>query len=122
MENGGLNATISNVRPRAKFRTYLLFYCILVPTGLGFSYKLIELFRVFLLSADGAFAIMPIANYLLATMGFALLLFWAAANGTFREIENPKNDLFLQEQLLDTGHNLCGEFERPLPGEQGASK
>ena len=39
---------------------------------------------------DGAFAISPILNYLLASLGFLCLFGWAAVDGMFRDIEQPK--------------------------------
>ena len=43
----------------------------------------------------------PIANYLLASLGFFCLLLWAAARGMFRDIERPKYDMLAQEEALD---------------------
>ncbi len=50
---------------------------------------------------DGAFAIAPIMNYLLASTGFALLLGWAACNGMFSDIEKPKRTMLETEAALD---------------------
>lgn len=71
------------------------------PCLLGFGSKFIELIHVFRGEADGAFAVAPIVNYLLATIGFLFLLGWAAANGMFRDIEQPKYDMLAREALLD---------------------
>lgn len=63
---------------------------ILVPSMVGFVLKFVEFIRTFHNSADGAFAITPMLNYLLASLGFFFLLIWAAFNGMFRDIEQPK--------------------------------
>jgi hypothetical protein len=81
--------------------TLLLAVLILVPSGYGFVGKFIELIRVYRGESDGAFAVAPMINYLLASLGFGCLLLWAAAQGMFRDIEGPKHDMLLQEELLD---------------------
>lgn len=63
---------------------------ILVPSMVGFVMKFMEFIRTFQTSTDGAFAITPMLNYLLASLGFFSLLIWAAVNGMFRDIEQPK--------------------------------
>lgn len=72
----------------------------LLPAALGFGNKLKELF---LLQSDeqGSFALMPIVNYLLTSLGFFFLLLWAATQGMFHDIENPKHALLRNEELLD---------------------
>lgn len=73
---------------------------ILIPALYGFSTK----FREFLAlygDVEGAFALMPIVNYLLATAGFFLLLCWATMQGMFANIEQPKHTMLEQEQGLD---------------------
>ena len=42
---------------------------------------------------NGAFAITPMVNYLLASLGFLCLLLWATRNGMFRDIESAKERL-----------------------------
>lgn len=74
---------------------------ILVPSLYGFGSKFVELIRVYQGDADGAFAIAPIVNYLLASAGFLLLFGWAAANGMFRDLERPKLDMLAREAQLD---------------------
>ena len=71
------------------------------PCLLGFGSKFIELIHVFQGDAEGAFAIAPIVNYLLATTGFLFLLGWAAVNGMFQNIEQPKQDMLANEARLD---------------------
>jgi hypothetical protein len=74
---------------------------ILVPTMAGFIMKLIEFFHTFRQSADGVFAITPITNYLLASIGFLCLLIWASLNGMFHDIERPKHHMLDTERQLD---------------------
>lgn len=84
--------------------TLLLAVLILIPSGYGFVGKFIELVRVYRGEADGAFAVAPMMNYLLASLGFGCLLLWAAAHGMFRDMEGPKHDLLAREDLLDQPH------------------
>jgi hypothetical protein len=74
---------------------------ILLPSFYGFANK----FREFILIArgdvDGVFAITPIINYLLASLGFFFLLCWAIAQGMFRDIERPKYTMLENERKLD---------------------
>lgn len=77
----------------------------LAPCLLGFGAKFVELIRVFQGDADGAFAVAPIMNYLLATTGFLCLLGWASANGMFQNIEQPKQDMLSNEARLDQTYN-----------------
>ena len=63
--------------------TLLLAVLILIPSGYGFAGKFIELIRVFRGEPGGAFAVAPMMNYLLASLGFFCLLLWAATHTTF---------------------------------------
>jgi hypothetical protein len=81
--------------------TTLLFVPILLVTCFFFGIKFYELIRVARLEHDGAFAITPIINYLLAGLGFLCLLGWAALNGMFRDIEQPKHTMLENEERLD---------------------
>lgn len=72
----------------------------LLPAFLGFGNK----FRELILLAgdeDGAFALVPVLNYLLASLGFFFLLCWATRQGMFHDIEKPKETLFTNERFLD---------------------
>lgn len=79
----------------------LLALVILVPTAIGFANKFYEFVVLFGSDADGAFAITPIVNYLLAGSGFLLMFFWATLNGMFRDIEGPKHLHLEREAMLD---------------------
>lgn len=72
----------------------------LAPAFVGFANKFRELIW---LAGDeeGAFAIMPVLNYLLASAGFFMLLCWAISHGMFRDIEQPKHRMLETERLLD---------------------
>jgi hypothetical protein len=86
---------------RARWITLILAALILIPSMLGFGAKFIELVAVLRGNPEGAFAVAPIANYLLASAGFLLLFLWAALNGMFRDIEGPKYTMLEQQRELD---------------------
>lgn len=71
------------------------------PCLWGFGSKLYELVMVWEGDPEGAFAVAPIVNYLLASAGFLFLLGWAIANGMFRDIELPKYTMLENERRLD---------------------
>jgi hypothetical protein len=81
--------------------TLLLAVLILIPSGYGFVGKFIELIRVYRGESEGAFAVAPMMNYLLASLGFVCLLLWATAHGTFRDMESPKYEMLKHEDMLD---------------------
>lgn len=78
---------------------------ILVPSMMGFVMKFIEFVHVFQGESDGAFAITPMLNYLLASAGFLCLLVWATLNGMFRDLERPKHYMLEVEAKLDEQSN-----------------
>ncbi len=89
----------------ARFRsvvTLLLAVVILVPSLWGFGTKFLELVSLVRGDVDGAFAITPVVNYLLASLGFLCLFGWAAAHGMFHDIERPKHTMLQNEALLDS--------------------
>lgn len=98
---------MSNPRPArlgARWVTIIFALVILVPAFYGFATK----FREFILlygREDGAFTLLPILNYLLASIGFFLLLCWAALRGMFRNIEAPKYTMLENEKRLDQGED-----------------
>ena len=81
--------------------TIVLALLILIPSMLGFIAKFIELFAVLNGEPDGVFALTPILNYLLASLGFFCLLLWAAGRGMFRDVELPKRAMLEREDMLD---------------------
>ncbi len=96
-----------NASRRRSQVTLLLAVAILVPSLWGFGSKFVEFLLVYQGDPEGAFAITPILNYLLASLGFLFLLFWAIAHGMFHDIERPKYALLEREKALD-------ETTRPL--------
>lgn len=85
----------------AQWITALLAVAILVPSLWGFGSKFIEFVTLARGDADGAFAISPVVNYLLASVGFLFLFGWAALHGMFRDIEAPKRAMLENEWRLD---------------------
>ena len=92
-------------RPRERrvrfWLTSLFAIVILVPSLYGFGSKFVEFIHLYRGDVDGAFAIAPILNYLLASAGFLLALLWATANGMFNDIEGPKYKMLEREAELD---------------------
>jgi len=74
---------------------------ILIPSMYGFVGKFIEFVHIYRGSSGGAFAVAPIMNYLLASAGFFCLLLWAAWNGMFHDLEQPKYEMLEGEARLD---------------------
>ncbi len=86
---------------KAQITTIVFAVVILVPSMLGFIGKFIEFTAVFRGEGDGAFAVTPIVNYLLATTGFFCLFGWAVVHGMFSQIEAPKQKMLETEAMLD---------------------
>lgn len=85
--------------------TMVLAVLILVPSLWGFGSKFIEFVAIYRGEVDGAFAIAPLLNYLLASCGFLMLFVWAAFNGMFHDIEAPKQAMLDNESRLDRDAN-----------------
>ena len=81
--------------------TLLLAVLILVPSLWGFGSKFLEFVALVRGEVDGAFAVTPVVNYLLASLGFLCLFGWAACNGMFHDIERPKQTMLENEARLD---------------------
>lgn len=101
-----LRKAADNDRPeknpsRASWFTLAFAVIFLTPSMIGFVMKFSEFIHTFRDDAEGAFAITPMVNYLLASLGFLCLLLWAAINGAFRDIERPKQVMLQRELLLD---------------------
>jgi hypothetical protein len=87
---------------RAQRRRTLVFaLVILIPCLYGFGRKFAELVALVRGDVDGAFAITPVMNYLLASVGFFFLFCWAIAHGMFHDIEQPKRTMLENERMLD---------------------
>ncbi len=74
---------------------------ILVPSLYGFGTKFLEFIALYRGDVEGAFAISPIVNYLLASLGFLFLFAGPAMHGMFRDIEQPKYTMLENEPRLD---------------------
>lgn len=85
----------------AQWVTVGLAVAILLPSMYGFIGKFIEFVALARGDAGGVFAISPIMNYLLASLGFLCLFGWAMAHGMFRDIEAPKYAHLEREAQLD---------------------
>lgn len=94
--------------------TWLLAVLILVPSLLGFGTKFIEFINTFRHEPGGIFAITPMINYILASLGFLCLLVWAAANGMFHDVERAKHVMLEQQQALDSNRlsDLAADLAR----------
>jgi len=74
---------------------------ILGPCLVTFGGKLQMLIAVFRGQAEWAFAVTPVINYILASIGFLLLFLWAILNGMFSQLEEPKLTMLINERMLD---------------------
>ena len=87
---------------RSQIVTTIIFaVVILVPSLMGFANKFREFIQIYRGEVDGVFAITPIINYLLASLGFFFLFCWAIFHGMFRDIERPKYAMLENERELD---------------------
>jgi hypothetical protein len=87
---------------RSQIITTIIFaLVILIPSMYGFANKFREFILLYRGDVDGVFAITPIVNYLLASLGFFFLFLWAVAHGMFRDIEKPKYAMLENERKLD---------------------
>jgi hypothetical protein len=93
--------SLSTAKPWQPWVRSLIAAAFLGPCLWGFGSKLFELVIVWQGDPEGAFAVAPIVNYLLASAGFLLLLGWAIFNGMFRDIELPKYSMLENERRLD---------------------
>lgn len=93
-------ATKKPASRRFSWTTLIFAVVILVPAAYGFGRKFYELV-VLAGDEEGSFTIMPIVNYLLVSLGFAMLFLWAILHGMFRDIEKPKETMLANEAKLD---------------------
>jgi hypothetical protein len=104
----------ANARAPRRFRLVMLVMAlaVLLPSLYGFGTKFLEFVALYRGDVEGAFAISPIVNYLLASLGFLCLFGWAVMRGTFRDVEQPKYTLLENEARLD-GDALWYDVLRP---------
>jgi hypothetical protein len=86
---------------RSAIATLIFAAVVLLPSLWGFSGKFAEFIAIFRGDIDGIFAISPIVNYLLASLGFFCLFGWAAFQGMFSDMEKPKVTFLETEAMLD---------------------
>lgn len=94
---------------RRSVLTLIFAVIILIPSMMGFVSKFYEFIHTFQGETGGVFAITPMVNYLLASLGFFCLLVWAAINGMFHDLEQPKHLMLERELTLDQGVNTFHE-------------
>jgi len=92
---------------------------ILVPSLYGFGTKFLEFIALYRGDVNGAFAISPILNYLLASLGFLCLFGWAAMHGMFHNVEQPKYTLLENEARLDSGAPWREQIGLEYPARRG---
>lgn len=102
-----------NASQRRTRWTLIFAIIILTPSMFGFVTKFIEFVHTFQGEADGQFAITPMANYLLASLGFLCLLLWSTANGMFHDVEAPKMAMLERELALDKGRTAVDYSPEP---------
>lgn len=83
---------------------------ILIPSMMGFVNKFIEFIHTFRGESGGVFAITPMANYLLASLGFLCMLIWAIVNGMFTDLEKPKEIMLERRRMLDRESARAGKL------------
>ncbi|MFO0901170.1 MAG: hypothetical protein U0836_27405 [Pirellulales bacterium] len=102
--------------PRAgRWVTAIFAAVILIPSLYGFGSKFVEFIAIYRGEVDGAFAIAPILNYLLASTGFLFLFLWAACGGMFHDIEQPKYTMLENEHMLDALEQQARGQRRATP-------
>ncbi len=99
----------SRARRRMRIIMWVMAVAVLVPSLYGFGTKFLEFIALYRGDAEGAFAISPVLNYLLASLGFLCLFGWAALRGMFRDVERPKFTLLENEDAARREHALASE-------------
>jgi len=74
---------------------------ILIPGGIGFGEKLYQFFHVLRVSDEGRFALLPIATYILVSLGFVLIMVWGSLKGMLSDVEGPKYQMLEREEELE---------------------
>jgi hypothetical protein len=86
---------------RQMWVTIIFAIVIFVPCALGFGNKFYELIKLSRGDAEGRFALTPVVNYLLATIGFLCMFVWGAMRGTFHNVEVAKQKMLDDDQRID---------------------
>lgn len=88
-------------KQRTSWAVWFFAALVLIPTILGFANKFLDLILISQGDEEGAFAVTPIMNYLLATAGFVCLLLWTAGQGAFKDLDGPSHWMMENEHRLD---------------------
>lgn len=104
-----MSKPISTTTRNSRWWTILFVILFLGPSMFGFVTKFLEFVHTFVDDEAGVFAITPMVNYLLASLGFLCLLVWASRNGMFQDLEEPKIMMLKREQLLDRDRSTTPE-------------
>lgn len=94
-------AVVTSSHRRSWVITAVMAIVVLVPSLWGFGTKFAEFIALSRGDTDGVFAISPIVNYLLASLGFFCLFGWALLHGMFHDLEKPKETMLQTENMLD---------------------
>jgi hypothetical protein len=112
----------SRSKRRRQWVMLIMAVAILVPSLYGFGNKFLEFVQLYRGDVEGVFAISPIVNYLLASLGFLFLFIWAAMHGMFRDIEQPKYTMLENEQRLDSVAPWRGDVSLEYPARTSLRK
>ena len=86
---------------RVPLWTWIVGAAVLIPSLMGFANKFLDLMIVAQGDEEGAFALTPMINYLLATAGFFCMLMWAITQGAFYDLNQPSHQMFGRELELE---------------------
>lgn len=100
VSSSSLSPRTPSVRAQ-RWMTLVFALAVLIPSGYGFTRKFLELLALTRGGSDGVFAISPVLNYLLTSVGFFFLFCWAILGGMFGDIERPKYAMLETERMLD---------------------
>ena len=113
-----MNAANRSIR-RMRLIVLVMALAVLVPSLYGFGTKFLEFVALYRGDVDGAFAISPILNYLLASLGFLCLFVWAAMHGMFHDVEQPKYTLLENEARLNVDAPWREQIGTEYPARRG---
>jgi hypothetical protein len=96
-----MTRSTASQKRRGAIVTLIFAAVVLLPSLWGFSGKFADFIAIYRGDMDGIFALSPIVNYLLASLGFFCLFGWAAFQGMFSDMEQPKVTFLETEAMLD---------------------
>jgi hypothetical protein len=86
---------------------------IFIPCIFGFGTKFLELVKLSHTDLEGRFALTPVVNYLLATIGFLCMFVWGAMRGTFHNVEDAKQRMLDVDEMIEEASRRPAEQIRP---------